>query len=102
MIGVIAVLIASCNLIDSLPQQLEQGMVRMSKRSGVIDLGRRSTKDVEALIDLPHEKKTGIAGDLCALKINADGSVEIRHYGPCLFVINCAHEAFPPSDEFAT
>jgi hypothetical protein len=54
----------------------------------------------KSLIDLPHEKKAGIDGDLCSLKINADGSVEIRSYGPSLFVTNCAHAAFPPSDAF--
>jgi hypothetical protein len=59
-------------------------MIRMSKRSRVIDLGRGTTDDVESLIDLPHEKKAGIGGDLCSLKINADGSVEIRPYGASL------------------
>ena len=93
--------IACRNLIDSLPQQFEQAMIRMSGRSRVIDLGCRATEDIEALIDLSHEKKAGITGDLRALKINADGSVEFRPYGPCLFVTNCAHAAFPPSDEFA-
>jgi hypothetical protein len=41
-----------------------------------------------------------MGGDLCSLKINADGSVEIRPYGPSLFVTICAHEALAPSDEF--
>jgi hypothetical protein len=54
------------------------------------------------LIDLPHEKKACIGRDLCALKINADGSVKFRLDGPSLLVTNRAHEAFPPSDEFAT
>ncbi|MFZ0945102.1 MAG: hypothetical protein WAN54_14470, partial [Syntrophobacteraceae bacterium] len=53
------------------------------------------------LIDLPHENKPGIGGDLCPLKINANGSLKIRPYGPCLFVTNCANAAFPPSYEFA-
>jgi hypothetical protein len=101
MIGVIAILIACRNLIDSLPQQLEQGVIRMPWRSGVIDLGRRSTEDVETLIDLPHDKKTCIAGDLYALKINAEGRIEFRSYSPCLFVTNYAHHTFLPSDEFA-
>jgi hypothetical protein len=54
------------------------------------------------LIDLPHEKKAGVAGNPCTLKINADGSVEIRPYGFPLLVTNCAHAACHPSDEFAT
>jgi hypothetical protein len=75
-------------------------MIRMSRRSRVINLGRSTTEDVESLIDLPHQKKPGIGGDLCDLKINANGSVEIRPYGPSLFVTNCAHTAFPRSYEF--
>ena len=55
----------------------------------------------KSLIDLPHEKKPGIGGDLCALKISAHEFVELRSYGPSLFVTNCAHAAFPPSYEFA-
>jgi hypothetical protein len=51
-------------------------------------------------IDLLHEKKAGIGGDLCSLKINADGAVEIRPYGPSLVVTNRAHAASPPSDGF--
>jgi len=31
---------------------------------------------------------------------NANGPVEIRPYGLCLFVTNCAHAAFAPSDGF--
>ncbi len=73
----------------------------MSRRSWVIHLRRRSIEDVEALIHLPHEKKAGIAGDLCALEINADGSVKFRPYGPYLFVTNRAHAVCPPFDEFA-
>ena len=39
---------------------------------------------------------------LCALKINVNGSIEIRPCDSPLLVTNCAHAAFPPSDEFAT
>jgi hypothetical protein len=53
--------------IDSLALQLEQGMHRMSRRSRIINLGHSTTEDVEPLIDLPHEKKARIGGDLCAL-----------------------------------
>jgi hypothetical protein len=74
----------------------------MTKRSWVIHLGRRSTENVETLIDLPQDKEAGIGGDLCALKINADGPVEIRPYGFLLFVTNRAHADSPFSDEFAT
>jgi hypothetical protein len=100
MIGVIAILIACRNLIDSLAQKLEQGVVSMSRRPWVINLGCRTIENVEPLIDLPHQKKTGVAGDLCALKTNADGSVEIRPHSPCLFVTNYAHHTFLPSDGF--
>jgi len=75
-------------------------MIPMATRSRIINLGRRSTEYVEALINLSREKKAGIAGDLCTLKIDADGPVEIRPYSPCLFVTNCAHHTFFPSDEF--
>jgi hypothetical protein len=102
VIGVIAILIACRNLIDSLPQQFEQGMIRMSRRPQVIDLGCRATENVEALIDLPQDKEAGIGGDLCALKINADGPVEIRPYGFLLFVTNRAHADSPPSNAFVT
>src|SRR5208337_1715167 len=100
VIGVIAILIACCNLIDSLPQQFEQGMIRMSRRPRVIDLGCRATEDVEALVNLSHEKKAGITGDLRALKINADRSVETWPYGFLPLVTNRAHADFPPSGEF--
>jgi hypothetical protein len=72
VIGVIAIVIACRNLIDSLTKQLEHRMIRMAMRSWVINLGGGTTENVEPLIDLPDEKKTRIAGDLCALKINAD------------------------------
>jgi hypothetical protein len=96
MIGIIAVLIASRNLIDSLPQQFEQGMIRMARRSWVINLACSLNENVETLIYLSYEKKAGIAGDLCTLKIYVDGSVEIRPYRPCLFVTNYAHAIPPP------
>jgi hypothetical protein len=100
MIGIIAILIASGNLIYPLSQQLEQRMVCVSCGPRVIDLGRRRIEDVEALIYFSHQEKARIGRNLRALKINADGSVETRPYGPCLFVTNCAHAAFPPFDEF--
>jgi hypothetical protein len=102
MIGIIAVLIACRNLIDSLAQQLDQGMISMARRSWIINLACSLTENVETLIYLSHEKKAGIAGDLCTLKIYADGSVEIRPYRPCLFVTNYAHADSPPSNEFVT
>jgi len=98
LIGIIAVLIARRHLIDPLAQHLEQGMIRVAWQSRVIDPGRHTAEGVEPLIALSHEKKAGISGDLCALKINANGFVEIWPYGPCLFVTNCAHAAFPPFD----
>jgi hypothetical protein len=76
--GVITVLISCHNLIDSLAQQLEQGVIRMAMRSWVINLRGCNIQDVEALIDLPHDKKTRIGGDLRTLKIDADGPVETR------------------------
>jgi hypothetical protein len=72
VIGVIAILIACRHLIDSLPQQFEQGMVHMSRRPQIINLGCRSTENVEPLIDLPHDKKARIGSDLWAPKTNAD------------------------------
>jgi hypothetical protein len=48
------------------------------------------------LVNLSHEKKAGITGDLRALKINADGSVETWPYGFLLLVTNRAHADFPP------
>jgi hypothetical protein len=101
VIGVIAILITCGDLIDPLAQKLEQRVIRMSRRPRVIDLGCRATENVEALVNLSHEKKAGITGDLRALKINADGSVETRPYGFLPLVTNCAHADFPPSGEFA-
>ena len=56
--------------------------------------GRRTTENVEPLIDLPVEKKTRIAGDLCALKINADGAVKFGPDGPSVFVTNRSNTPF--------
>ena len=83
-------------------KQLEQGMIRMSRRPRVIDLGCRATENVEALIDFPQDKEAGIGGDLCALESNADGSVETRPYGFLLFVTNRAHADSPLSHEVAS
>jgi hypothetical protein len=99
-IGVIAILIACRNLIDSLPEQFEQGVIRMASRSGVINSRGGSIQDAEAPIDLPHDKKARIGSHLCAPKINADGAVEFRPDGPCLFVTNRAHKLSPSLDEF--
>jgi hypothetical protein len=74
----------------------------MLRRSRVINPGCYTTEDVEPLIDLPHEKKACVGGDLCALKINADGVVKFRPYGPCLFVTNYTHADSPSSDTFVT
>ncbi len=43
-VALIAVLIARRHLIDSLAQELEQGMIRVSRRSRVINLGRSTTE----------------------------------------------------------
>jgi hypothetical protein len=67
----------------------------------MVNLGRGSIEDVEAMIDFPHDRKTVIAGDLCALKINADGSAEIRPYDSALSVTTGAHADSPPPEEFA-
>jgi hypothetical protein len=75
-------------------------MIRTATRSRIINLGRRSTEYVEALINLSHEKKARIAGDLCALKIDADGPVKIRPYGSLFLVTNRAHHTSLPSDDF--
>jgi hypothetical protein len=91
VIGIIAILITRRNLIDSLPQQFEQRVIRMTSRSGVINLRRGNTENVEALIDLPQDKKTRIRGYLCAPKINADRAVKFRSYGLSVFVTNRAH-----------
>jgi hypothetical protein len=79
VIGVITVFIACRDLINSLAQQLEHGMIRMSGSSRIVNLGLCAAEDVEALIHLPHYKKACIGGDLCVLKINADGTVK---FGP--------------------
>jgi hypothetical protein len=101
-IAIIAILIAPCDLIDSLAQKLEQGVVRMSRRPRIFNLRYRSAENIKSLIDHSHEKKACVAGDLCALKINADRAVKFRPYGPCLFVTNYAHADFPPPDAFMT
>ena len=71
VIGVIAILIACGDLIDSLAQQLKQGMIRMSRRSRIVNHRLCTAEDVEALIHLSYQEKAGISGDLCSLKINA-------------------------------
>ena len=91
VIGVIAILIACRNLIDPLAQQLEQRMIRMPARSWIINHRLHTGKDVEPLMDLSQEKKAGLAGDLCALKINPDGAVKFGPDGPSLFVTSRAH-----------
>jgi len=72
----------------------------VARRSRVVNSGRSTTEDVEPLIDIPHEKKACIGGDLCTLEVNADESVKIRPYGFYLYVTYCAQEAFPSTDEF--
>jgi len=49
-----------------------------------------------------YEKKDGIGGDLCALKINANGSIKIRPYGYPLLITNCSHPDCLPFGEFVT
>ncbi len=53
-------------------------MLGKSRRPPVINLGCSTTEHAEPLIDLPHEKKVGIGGDLCSLNINALWS-KIKH-----------------------
>jgi len=72
MIGVIAIHLARRYLIDSLPQQLEQEMIRTSKRSRVVNHRICIAEDVGALIHLSYQEKACIGSDLCARKINAD------------------------------
>jgi hypothetical protein len=75
-------------------------MIRVASRSWVISLGCSLSENVETLIDFPHQKKAGIAGDLCTLKINADGAVKFRLYDSTLYVTKYAHPACPPSGRF--
>ena len=99
--AVIAILVACRKLIDSLAQKLKQRMIRMSRRSWIINQRLYTANYVETLIHFSHQEKTCIGSDLCALKINVDGAVKFGPGGPSLFVTNRAHEAFPPTDEVA-
>src|SRR5208337_895145 len=94
--AVIAILIACRNLIDPLAEMLKQRMIRMSRRSWIINQRLYTAKDVEPLIHFSHQEKTCIGRDLCALKINADRAVKFGPDGPSLFVTNRTHEAFLP------
>jgi hypothetical protein len=53
LIGVIAVLIARPHLIGSLPEQLENGVIRVSRGPGVLDPGCNPIKNFVPFIDLP-------------------------------------------------
>ena len=75
-------------------------MIAMSSRSRIINLGRGTTENAEPLIDLPHEKKAGIGGDLCALKINADGSVESGLMVPVFLSPTASIQLFLPLGRF--
>jgi hypothetical protein len=77
-------------------------MIGMSRRSRIVNQKLYITQDVEPLIHFSHQEKACIGGDLCALKINADGAVKFGPDGPSVFVTNRAHEAFPPPDKFTT
>jgi len=94
--AVIAILVACRKLIDSLAQKLKQRMIRMSRRSWIINQRLYTANYVETLIHFSHQEKTCIGSDLCALKINVDGAVKFGPGGPSLFVTNRAHEAFLP------
>jgi hypothetical protein len=73
-------------------------MIRMPRRSWIINQGLYAAKDVETLIQFSHQEKACIGSDLCALKINADGAVKFGPDGPSVFVTKRAHEAYPPTD----
>ena len=72
-VGVVGVFIASDDLVEALPQQRERIMMnavflpRIAEESGPV------AGQMTLLIEGSQGQKTGVAGDLAAGKIGADG-----------------------------
>jgi len=60
----------------------------MSRRSRIINLGRSTTEDLEPLIDLPHEKKAGIGGDL----LRPENQCEWICRNPAVWCLSVCHQ----------
>ena len=68
MIGVIAFFVTRRDLINTLPDHLNQGVAGINRRPSVLDAISHGADDVEALVHLPQEIKTRIRGDLANRK----------------------------------
>jgi hypothetical protein len=72
MIGAVAVFAARRGLIDPLAQQLEQGMISMSRGSRIFTPGCDSLQKLESFIYLPHEEEAGFRRNLGALGVDGN------------------------------
>jgi hypothetical protein len=80
-IGVVGILVAGNDLIDALPQQRQRVMTHAVVLTRIVELRGQFAGQMMALIEGAQRQKPGIAGDLAAGKIGADGLMTVEGEG---------------------
>jgi hypothetical protein len=76
--GVVGILVAGDDLVDALPQQRQRIMAQAVLLPRIAELRRQFTGQMMALMEGTQGQQTGIAGDLAAGKIGADGLMTVE------------------------
>ena len=80
-ISVIGVFVSGDDLIDALPQQRRRIVLYAVHLTRVAEVFGPIPRQMMALIEGAQGQQTGVAGDLAAGKIGADGSMTVEGEG---------------------
>jgi hypothetical protein len=89
-VGVVAVLVACGDLINSLTQHLMGVMLDEQRITPVIEKPRKSFRERQLRIKLPQQQKSRVAGDLTAVKVENDLRLKTK---PKLIMTLCSHRS---------
>jgi hypothetical protein len=78
VIGVIAVFIPGCHLVDTLTDQVHLGVSQRGCPPRIVHAISKGSRDVEPFVDFPQHQNTCIRADLGSPEIDTNGPVETR------------------------
>ena len=77
-VGIVGVFVSGHDLIDALPQQAQAVVLDAVVLAGIAKKLGPIAGQMMALIKSPQRQKTGVAGDLAARKIGANGLMAVE------------------------
>src|SRR5262249_44833491 len=77
-IGVVAVLVAQSDLEDALPGLLLARVKRPQRVSVVVEMGSKTRRDAESVIDLAQEQGSSVGGDFWGIELDNDRRVWVE------------------------